>query len=69
MTGTIKSFAPSRGYGFIVAEGNEYWFHASEWAGNGKPQAGDEVNFIPATTQKGRRAFLITKEIKDGNTR
>ena len=69
MTGKVKSFSPKKGYGFIVAEGNEYWFHASEWAGNGKPQAGDEVNFTLVTTQKGRRAFLITKEIKDGNTR
>jgi len=66
MTGVIKTFSPGKGYGFIDGtDGNEYWFHASEWMGRDKPQPNDRVEFagmeIPG---KGKRAYIVAKERK-----
>ena len=61
MTGTVKSFSPSRGYGFIHTNDEEYWFHASEWMGREKPQEGDKVDFAPMDTPKGKRAYIVSK--------
>ena len=61
MTGTVKSFSPSRGYGFIDTHDGEYWFHASEWMGREKPQEGDKVDFAPMDTPKGKRAYIVSK--------
>ena len=66
MTGTVKSFSPAKGYGFIVSKQGEYWFHISEWMGKERPNLGDSVDFFPATTGKGQRAYIVSKEIKDG---
>lgn len=65
MTGTIKSFSPGRGYGFLEANNLDYWFHASEWMGRDRPQPGDRVDFLPLTTNKGRRAYLVSKLRKE----
>lgn len=66
MTGTVKSFSPSRGYGFIDAKENgEYWFHASEWMGREKPQVGDKVDFMLLNTEKGKRGYIVSRLRRD----
>ena len=66
MTGTVESFGAERGFGFITTEKDKYWFHASEWMGRERPQPGDKVDFLPVETAKGKRAYIVSKEIKDG---
>ena len=61
MTGTVKSFSPANGYGFIDTDKGEYWFHASEWMGRERPQEGDKVDFAPMDTPKGKRAYIVSK--------
>lgn len=61
MTGTVISFSSSRGYGFIDTHDGEYWFHASEWLGRDKPKPGDKVDFLPLDTERGKRAYIVSK--------
>ena len=65
MTGTVESYSPGNGYGFIKANEKEYWFHASEWMGREKPQPGDKVDFMPLETPKGLRAYVVSRLRKE----
>lgn len=65
MTGTVKSFSPANGYGFIDTDKGEYWFHASEWMGRERPQVGDKVDFMPLNTEKGKRGYIVSRLRRD----
>lgn len=65
MTGTVKSFSPSRGYGFIDTHDGDYWFHASEWMGRERPKEGDKVDFVPMDTPLGKRAYIVSRLRRD----
>jgi len=56
MTGAVKSYSPSHGYGFVTANGVDYWFHINQWREiNAYPKIGQEVVFEPEKTNKGNR--------------
>lgn len=59
MKGIIKSFSRTRGYGFITAENEDYFFHISKI--NFNPVVNDPVEFKPKVTKKGKAAILISK--------
>lgn len=64
MTGTVKWFNESKGYGFITAEdGTDVFAHFSEIQSNGfKTLAeGDSVNFEVTRGDKGLKAISIVK--------
>lgn len=61
MKGQIKSFSPKHGYGFIAAEGQEYFFHTLQWKGDERPQAGMWVLFSIIETKKGLRAKNVRR--------
>lgn len=63
MKGTVKSFSPKRGYGFITTEdGAEYFAHFSQIKMNGYKvlSVGQSVEFEGESTDKGFRALNIT---------
>lgn len=59
MIGKVKSFSPVHGYGFIEADGKEYYFHAKNC--QGRPEIGDVVKFKGFETPKGYAAIRVTK--------
>lgn len=63
MTGTIKTLAKERGFGFISADdGQEYFFHQSELRGGltfPQLKEGQHVTFEPRQSEKGPRAADI----------
>ena len=64
MTGTVKWFNESKGYGFITSEdGTDVFAHFSEIQGNGfKTLAeGDSVSFEVTRCDKGPKATNIVK--------
>lgn len=65
MTGRIKSFSRSHGYGFIECEGQDIFFHATEWKSVIFPREGTEVEFDTRDTRKGVRALNI-RRLDDG---
>ena len=65
MTGTVKFFNGSKGYGFIVAEGGEdIFFHQSNVKETGfrdTLKQGDIVTFEVKVEQKGKRAINVVR--------
>jgi CspA family cold shock protein len=59
MNGKVKFFNVSKGYGFIVAEDGEYFFHVS--AVDGKVDKDDLVTFEPSKNDKGLVALNVKK--------
>jgi CspA family cold shock protein len=55
LTGIVKWFDPDRGYGFIKANGEEFFAHATNVAGDFDLLENDEVSFTVATGKNGRR--------------
>ena len=66
MTGTVKFFNGSKGYGFITAEGGEdIFFHQSNVKGTGFRETlkqGDIVSFEVKTELKGKRAINVVRQ-------
>lgn len=59
MTGTVKFFNGSKGFGFIVAEnGNDVFFHVTEIQGT-EPRDGDKVEFQMGEGKKGPCALKV----------
>jgi cold shock CspA family protein len=59
LTGTIKRVAVDKGFGFIGADGTDYFFHRSscdDGTSFDQLQAGDRVRFEPVESRKGPRA-------------
>lgn len=65
MTGTVKFFNATKGYGFITAEGGEeIFFHQSNVKETGFRDMllqGDRVSFEIKTELKGKRAINISR--------
>ncbi len=65
MTGTVKFFNSSKGYGFITVEGGEdIFFHQSNVKETGfrdTLKQGDLVTFDVKTELKGKRAINIVR--------
>ena len=55
LTGVVKWFDSDRGFGFIIANGEDYFAHVTNVAGDFEIMEGDEVSFTVATGKNGRR--------------
>jgi CspA family cold shock protein len=53
--GTVKWFNDGKGFGFIAAEGSDYFVHFKEIQGQGfkSLKEGDKVTFEPGQSPKG----------------
>lgn len=68
MEGTVIRLIMERKFGFIVSEGEEYFFHRDDFNGHFDDLAEDmnkgmkvKVDFIPSKTSKGLRAADVTR--------
>lgn len=60
MEGTVKSFLPSKGYGFVRGDdGNDYYLHGRDMLDGHAPRQGLRVAFEEAATPKGYRARRV----------
>lgn len=59
MTGTIKSFSPTHGFGFIECGNKDVYFHRKDWLNASDPAVGKEVEFQIRDTPKGYRGFKV----------
>jgi len=62
MQGVVKWFNSKKGYGFIEAQGQDYFCHISEVAGDTRLEKGDQVIFESAQTRKGVKAVKVRKK-------
>lgn len=63
MTGSIKNIATDKGYGFIRAEGEDYFFHKTACVTRFDTLTqGDTVTFTPEVGPKGMRAIDVEYE-------
>lgn len=60
MIGKVKSFSRLHGFGFIEADGKEYYFHIKNC--QGVPAVGSIVKFKPIKTEKGNAALSVRGE-------
>ena len=59
MTGRIKSYNARQGYGFIVADGQDYRFKTNNVEMRLPPCEGMKVTFDPYKSEKGMRAANV----------
>jgi CspA family cold shock protein len=62
LEGIVKRLVADRGFGFVQAEGLDYFVHKDDLA-NGQIEdlaPGTTVSFIPETTAKGPRGRAVT---------
>lgn len=59
--GTIKRYDFRKGFGFIADDenGEDFFFHKSEWQGEGAIRRGVEVSFVKKTSDKGPHAESV----------
>lgn len=60
--GTIKRFDFRKGFGFIAddKDGEDFFFHKSEWQGDGSIRKGIAVKFTIKESDKGPQAASVT---------
>lgn len=60
--GTIKRYDFRKGFGFIADEksGEDFFFHKSEWQGDGPIRQGLAVKFVSKDSDKGPHAEGVT---------
>lgn len=61
MTGKIKSFSRSHGYGFVEAGREDVFFHIIDWNEKDDPVIGEDVDFMWLESEKGLRAIRIRR--------
>jgi cold shock CspA family protein len=54
LTGLVKKWDRQRGFGFLEANGHDWFLHISEWAEEEPPRVHDAVTFRPGQDGKGR---------------
>ncbi len=62
-TGTVRSYDPVKGYGFIHTEGGQFYMHKSEIIGGMIPAVGSRVDFYTSGSPipgKSLRACYVT---------
>jgi len=64
LQGKVKWFSDSKGFGFVEADGKDYFVHFKEIKGEGFKtlKEGDKVSFIAANSPKGMNATQVTVE-------
>lgn len=64
LTGKVKWFDDKKGFGFVEADGKDYFVHFKEIKGEGFKtlKEGDKVSFTPASSPKGMNATQVTVE-------
>ncbi len=62
--GVVKWFSDEKGFGFVAAEGKEYFIHFKEIKGEGfkSLKAGDKVCFEPSSSPRGFVATSLMKQ-------
>ena len=59
LSGTIIKWLPDKGFGFINAEGQEYFFHRSAVPNPDAIVIGQRVTFVSQSAPKGPRAEQV----------
>lgn len=59
--GVVKWYSSEKNYGFIIADGTDYFVHHSEIKNGEELIEGDEVEFEITQSEKGFRASSVTK--------
>ena len=61
MTGKIKHYSGKKGYGFIQADNQDYFFLYADFVEkkNGYCRVGNQVSFLPTNGTRGLRATEI----------
>jgi len=61
MQGMVKWFSIERGYGFIEAQGKDYFVHINDIGKNMQLDKGDKVSFEVQQAKKGVKAVNVRK--------
>ncbi|MQY70097.1 MAG: cold-shock protein [Firmicutes bacterium] len=61
MQGIVKWFSIKKGFGFIEAQGKDYFVHISKVEKNSNLEKGDKVNFEAEQAPKGSKAVKVKK--------
>ena len=61
MQGMVKWFSIKKGYGFIEAQGKDYFVHRWDIETKSNLQEGDKVSFESEKTVKGWKAIKVSK--------
>ncbi len=63
ITGVVRWFDGSRGYGYITAEGKDVFVHYSAITGNGLKnlREGDQVEFVVEDSYRGPQAVEVVR--------
>lgn len=61
MQGTVKWFNVKKGFGFIEAQGKDYFVHINDLQKNSQLDKGDKVSFEALQAPKGDKAVNVRK--------
>ena len=61
MQGMVKWFGIKKGYGFIEAQGKDYFVHINDVQKNSQLDKGDKVSFEADKAPKGFKAINVRK--------
>jgi len=57
--GKVVRYFHDRGFGFIRSDGDDYFFHVSDWKIGSPPSVGQVVEIVPAKTKEGGRRSAL----------
>lgn len=61
MQGMVKWFSIKKGFGFIEAQGKDYFVHVNDVQKNSQLDKGDKVSFEAQQAPKGSKAVKVRK--------